>query len=189
MKKIKYYIGLDAHKRYTYYAIRNEEGIVILEGRCASLGKDIYTLLEPYLGFCKIGLESNLESYPIYDYFRSRKVNIVIGNTIQLHTLIAKNDKLDARRLSDMLRLGSFPVSFIPEGKQKHLRVLVKTRHSVLTQAAKLQVQIKSSFRRNGLVMSHITPFTKTWLARFKDYLSTNYIPDLVHLYEMYKLT
>jgi hypothetical protein len=186
MRKIRYYIGLDAHKRYTNYAIRNEEGIVVLEGRCASIGKDLYNILEPYLGFSKIGLESNLESYPIYDYFRSRKVNIVVGNTIQLRTLIAKNDRLDARRLSDMLRLNSFPISYIPEGKQKYIRVLVKTRHTVLTQAAKLQVQIKSSFRRNGLVMSHITPFTKAWLKKFKEYLSMNYIPDLVHLYEMY---
>ena len=40
--------------------------------------------------------------------------------SIRIRELIVKNDKLDARRLSDMLRLNTFPESFIPDKKLKH---------------------------------------------------------------------
>ena len=106
--KTTFYIGLDVHKAFTYYAVRDINGAIALEGKSSSIGKDLYEILEPYLHSCIIGLETNTEIYPIYEYFKEKSFDIRAGNTIQLRTLIGKNDRLDAKRLSDMLRLGSF---------------------------------------------------------------------------------
>ncbi len=67
-KKVRYYIGLDVHKKFTEYVVHNLDGNIELEGRCASIGNDLYEVLEPYLFSCVIGLETNVEIYPVYEY-------------------------------------------------------------------------------------------------------------------------
>ena len=37
-KKIRFYIGLDVHKKFTVYAVRDLDGNIVLDGRCASIG-------------------------------------------------------------------------------------------------------------------------------------------------------
>lgn len=187
-QNIKFYIGLDVHKIFTQYVIRTLEGEIVIEGRCASIGKDLYELLEPYLFSCIIGLETNTEIYPIYDYFKARNLNICAGNTIQLRTLIGKNDRLDAKRISDMLRLNTFPTAFIPEGKIKELRGLVKTRHNSLQDVKRLKLQIQAHTRKYGLRMPSGESFSKSWIKVLQSYILLNKGGiELRHMYDTYK--
>jgi len=187
-KKVKFYIGLDVHKRFTEYSVRDIDGNIQLQGRCASTGKDVYEILEPYLFSCVIGLETNVEIYPVYEYFRSKDIDIRAGNTIQLRTLVGKNDRLDAKRISDMLRLNTFPTAFIPEGKIKELRSIVKTRHSNLQEAQRLQYQIQALTRKYGLRMPPGESFTQQWKNVLEKYIVLNQGNiALKHLYDTYK--
>lgn len=187
MEKIKYFVGLDVHKRFTHYIMRDKEGQVILDGRCASTGKDVYSIIEPYLGSCSIGAESNVEVFPLYEYFSEKGKTIKIGNTIQLRTLIGKNDRLDAMRLSDMLRLNSFPCAFLPQGKLKQIRGIVKVRHTIRVESSRLQVQIQSAMRKHGLVIPGSGSFTQKWHAKLEDSLQNNHeLVELKHLLELY---
>ena len=72
--KIVFFIGLDVHKKFTEYVVRNSEGDLELEGRCASIGKELYEILGHYLFSCVIGLETNIEIYPVYEYFKEKSV-------------------------------------------------------------------------------------------------------------------
>ena len=119
---VHFFVGLDVHKRSTDYAVRDRVGTVVLEGRCASACSDLVEVLGPYLCSCVVGVECNVEVYPIHAGFLERAVDVRVANTVQLRTLVAKNDRLDARRLSDMLRLGTFPEAFIPDETLKRLR-------------------------------------------------------------------
>jgi transposase len=173
MKKIYFYIGLDVHKKTTSYAVRDDNGNIVIEGKCSSVAKDLYDILEPYLHSSLSGLECNIESYPVYDYFKAKSKDIRMGNTIQLRTLIAKNDKLDARRLSDMLRLGTFPCAYVAEGYVKELRSLVRTRHGLREQCTKIKVQIQAIVRKQGLVMPRGKSFTKRWCEALYQYMAS----------------
>ena len=173
--KIRYYVGLDVHLKSTSYIVRDIEGNIHLEGKCASKGQDLHNILEPYLFSCVIGLETNTEIYPIYEYFIEKKYDIRAGNTVQLRNLIGKNDKLDARRLSDMLRLNTFPCAFIPSGHLKELRTLVKIRHNALIDTRRIGSQIQAYMRKEGI--SFVTAgesFSKKWLNLLKKYVFDN---------------
>lgn len=188
IKKVKYFIGLDVHKKSTDYVVRDLDGTIELEGKCASIGKDLYEILEHYLFSCIIGLETNVEIYPIYEYFKEKSVDIIAGNTIQLRTLIGKNDRLDAKRISDMLRLNTFPSAFIPRGKIKQLRSIVKTRHTTLQEIHRLNYQIQALTRKYGLRMPSGESFTKRWKQVLEGYLVLNQGDiALKHLYDTYK--
>ena len=186
-KNVEFYIGLDVHKNFTAYAVRDKEGKNVKEGSCASTPQDLKANLEPYLFSCVLGLETNAEVYPIYNSFKE-KYDIRVANTIQIRTLIGKNDQLDAIRLSDMLRLGTFPCSYIPDENVSKLRTLVKIRHGFMEESVSLQLKIKSILRKLGLPMSNAKSFTKIWCSVLEKHIAFDKDGfQLRHLYDTYK--
>lgn len=152
-KKPHFFIGLDTHKKFTEYIVRDNEGNCILCGKSASNPIDLRPILEPYLHSCIIGLECNLESYPIFDSFHSEGIDIRVGNTIHLRTLVGKNDTLDAKRISDMLRLDTFPTAYIPTGNIRFLRSLVNVRHGILEENIRVKNKIKAFTRKLCIIL------------------------------------
>ena len=142
MKNPKYFIGLDVHKKKTTYVVKDQIGNIRLEGETATLYSDLYERLKPYLKQAIIGLEASTSYYTIYKEFLKNHYNIKVANTLQLRQLIVKNDPLDARRLSEMLRLGTFPSSYIPNETIQHLRSLLQVRHSFIEEKTRCNNRI-----------------------------------------------
>jgi len=184
----KFIIGLDAHKAFTQCAVRDQNGNLILNQPCATTANDVKSLIEPFSFSCIIGIECNTESYPIYDGLKN-EFNIKVANTIQLRTLVGKNDSLDAQRLADMLRLGTFPCSFIPEEHISTLRSIVKVRHSILKECTRLQHQIKAFARKNGIRLVHREGISKANLTILQKYLADHSTTSLRFLLDQYTFT
>ncbi len=173
MKNIKNYIGLDVHKLKTTYVVRDQTGNILLEGEIASQYNQLYEQLKPYLNSAEIGLESCTSYYTLYQNFLKNNYNIKVANTIQLRQLIAKNDKLDAKRLSEMLRLGTFPCSYIPNEKIQHLRSLLQVRHSLIEEKTRCNNRIQALLDRNGIVMPNQEAFGKKWREQLMQYIGS----------------
>ena len=174
MKKIKYYIGLDVHKLKTTYVVRDRLGNILLEGEVATLYNELYERLKDYLSSAIIGLESCTSYYTVYQSFLKNNYDIKVANTIQLRQLITKNDKLDAKRLSEMLRLGTFPTSYIPDEKIQHLRSLLQVRHSLMEELVRCNNRIQAFLDRNGIVMPDQEAFSKRWRQALLQYIGSS---------------
>lgn len=164
----KFYIGLDVHEHMTYYAVRAYTGQIDLSGECATQYNDLYKILEPYLHSCKIGLESCTSYYHIYWSFKKKGYDILVANTLRIRQLVAKSDRLDAERLSDMLRLGSFPTSYVPDEKLMKLRTMINLRHNFVEESTRFQNQIKSILSKHGLKIYERTSFSKKWCEKLR---------------------
>ena len=187
MKNKKYYIGLDVHKEKTTYVVRDKIGNILLEGETATLYKDLSERLKPYLKSSEIGLEACTSYYTLYQGFLKNNYSIKVANTIQLRQLIAKNDRLDAKRLSEMLRLGTFPTSYIPDEKIQHLRSLVQVRHSLMEEKVRCNTRIQAFLDRNGVVMPSYKAFTKRWRHALMQYMGSGELSlELRHEYDHY---
>lgn len=173
MKNEKYFIGLDVHKKKTTYVVRDRIGNIVLEGETATLYSELYERLEPYLKSSVIGLESCTSYYTLYQNFLKNNYSIKVANTIQLRQLIAKNDRLDAKRLSEMLRLGTFPCSYIPDEKIQHLRSLLQVRHSLMEEKTRCNNRIQAFLDRNGIVMPDQDAFGKKWRQALLQYIGS----------------
>jgi transposase len=171
--KKKYFIGLDVHKKKTTYVVLDKIGNIIVEGETATLYSELYERLEPYLKSSMIGLESCTSYYALYQNFLKNNYDIKVANTIQLRQLIAKNDKLDAKRLSEMLRLGTFPCSYIPGEKIQHLRSLLQVRHSLIEEKTRCNNRIQAFLDRNGVVMPDQDAFGKKWRQKLLQYIGS----------------
>lgn len=187
MKNTKYYIGLDVHKEKTSYCIRDKLGNILIEAEAATLYSELEHRLKPYLAASMIGLEASTSYYTLYQNFLRNNYHIKVANTIQLRQLIAKNDKLDAQRLSEMLRLGTFPCSYIPEEKIQHLRSLIQMRHALMQEKVRCNNRIQAFLDRNGVMMPLCKAFSKKWKHALMQHLgSGNISTELRYEYNHY---
>lgn len=173
MKNTKYFIGLDVHKEKTTYVVRDRIGNILLDGETATLYSELYERLKPYLNHSIIGLEASTSYYTLYQQFLKNGYSIKVANTIQLRQLIAKNDKLDAKRLSEMLRLGTFPCSYIPDDKIQRMRSLVQVRHSLMEEKVRCNTRIQAFLDRNGVIMPSYRAFSKRWRYTLMQYMGS----------------
>ncbi|MBS3098088.1 IS110 family transposase [Candidatus Woesearchaeota archaeon] len=157
----KFFVALDVHVESTEYVVRTWRGDVVLEGSCATSYPDLKSILEPYMHSCVVGIEASTCFYPLRAGFMHDNITVKVANVLQIRQLIAKTDKLDARRLSDMLRLGTFPESFIPPKEIQELRELVAIRHSFLQESNKVESKIWASLARDGIKIPTRSLFTK----------------------------
>lgn len=189
MKKIQFYIGLDVHENMTAYAVRSFKGAIVKSGECATRYDDLYKALEPHLFSCKIGLESCTSYYHIYWGFKKKGYDVLVANTLRIRQLVAKDDRLDAERLSDMLRLGSFPTSYVPDETLMRLRPLVNLRQNFVEESTSFQNQIKSTLAKHGLQIHERTNFSKRWCEQLQKYIAEYpELPELYHTYEHYQM-
>jgi transposase len=187
MKNTKYFIGLDVHKEKTSYCVRNKLGNILTEAEAATLYSELEPRLKPYLAASMIGLEASTSYYTLYQNFLRNNYPVKVANTIQLRQLIAKNDKLDARRLSEMLRLGTFPCSYIPEEKIQHLRSMVQMRHAFMQEKVRCNNRIQAFLDRNGVVMPMCKAFSKKWKHALMQYMGSGDIStELRYEYDHY---
>jgi transposase len=185
--KCKYFIGLDVHKEKTTYVVRDKLGNILLEGEAPTLYSELHERLKPYLNPSVIGLEASTSYYTLYQEFLKNGYNIKVANTIQLRQLIAKNDKLDAKRLAEMLRLGTLPTSYIPDEKIQRLRSLVQVRHSLMEEKVRSNVRIQAFLDRNGVLMPSYRAFSKRWRYALMQYMGSGDLSmELRHGYDHY---
>jgi transposase len=162
MAEKKFFVGLDVHTGMTQYAVRAWNGNVISEGKTASRYADLKKILEPYFFSCVVGMEACTGFYPLRDGFLNDGVSVKVANVLRIRELVVKNDKLDALRLSDMLRLGSFPESFIPDKTLQALRDLVTLRHSFVEENVRTQSRIWAALTMHGIRIIKKSLFSKS---------------------------
>jgi len=185
--KTKYYVGLDVHKETTTYAVRDRNGNIVAEGKTATLYGDLYPELKTYLKSAIIGLEASTSYYTLYHQFLKEGYTAKVANTVQMRQLITKNDKLDAQRLAEMLRLGNFPTSYVPDEDIQHLRSLVHMRHALMEEKTRCNLRIQATLDRNKVVMPPHKAFSKRWKNTIMQHMSSGKVsPELRYACDHY---
>jgi transposase len=189
METKQFYVGLDVHTTMTAYAVRAAKGSIVLSGECATRYDDLQKILAPYLLQAAIVVEACTGYYHLYWEFKNRGYDIIVANTLRIRQLVAKSDRLDAERLSDMLRLGSIPPSYVPDTKLMKLRSLVHLRQSFVEESTAIKNKIIAYLTRYGLTIHERTPFGKRWLEQLQHHICEHpELTDLYHTYEHYKV-
>tara|TARA_Y100000031_G_scaffold92895_1_gene101977 strand:+ start:180 stop:1193 length:1014 start_codon:yes stop_codon:yes gene_type:complete len=188
-KQVKFYIGLDVHQNMTAYAVRSWKGDIVLGGECATRFEDLFKVLEPYLISSVVGLEACTSYYHIYWSFKEKGYDIRVANTLRIRQLIVKNDRIDAERLSDMLRLGSYPTSYVPSKELMKLRSMINIRHNFVEEQTRFKNQISSCLAKHGLKIHERTKFTKKWTDQLLVILAEHpELKELHYAYEHFKI-
>jgi len=180
----KYYIGLDVHKKQTTYAVKNNKGVTVMEGKCATQYKDISKNLSKYINKSSVIMEACTSYYHLYENMKKNGIDVHVANVIQLRKCIGKNDKMDAERLGDMYRLNALPESYIPNKEIQNLRIMINIYHNIVRENVRFQNQIGAVLDMKG-VFSPVNDFSsKGGMIFLSQYLMKNNDFSIRYLYD-----
>lgn len=141
-----YYIGLDVHKNFTQACVMDEKGDVLLETRFPSTPDGVDCLVEKLpLGVFKTVVEASSCVYPLVDALRKRDFTVYLAHPLAVKWItssVKKTDRVDARKLADLLRLNVLPEAYAPTPEIRMSRSLGRERIQLTRVRTMLRNQI-----------------------------------------------
>lgn len=145
-----YYIGLDIHKKVIAYCIKAEDGRLVGEGNIEASRKALDEWLAglpgPWLG----AMEATMFTGWIYDYLAPHALGLKVAHPAMLKAITVakkKNDRADAEKIVDLLRVNLLPECYMFPTDMRELRRVLRYRNHIVRTAVKMQNKI------SGLLM------------------------------------
>jgi transposase len=162
---IYHYIGFDVHKKSISYCVKAPDGKIIEEGKLRATRQVLREWAQKRTEAWHGAMEATLFSGWIYDVLKPFAAELQMGNPSMMKAIGAakkKNDKLDARKIADLVRCDLLPVCYVASAEMRELRRLLRYRNTVVAHA----VQMKN--RMSGLLMEAGAEYNKEQLHRKK---------------------
>jgi transposase len=158
---ISHYIGFDVHKKSISYCVKTADGKIIEEGKLRAtrqvLREWAQKRQEPWHG----AMEATLFSGWIYDALKPFAAELQMGNPSMMKAIGAakkKSDRLDARKIADLVRCNLLPVCYVAPVQMRELRRLLRYRNTVVAQAVRMKNKM------SGLLMEVGAEYNKQQL-------------------------
>lgn len=153
-------IALDVHRRYSFVSVDDGNGRVIAEGRIVHERGAIEAYLRQYQPGTPVAVEATGTWYWVVDEIEraglepllvhARKAKVMLG-------CVNKTDRLDARGLNRLQRVGTLPTVWIPSGALRDQREVVRTRMWLVSQRTGLKNRIHGMVGRYGLRVPQVS--------------------------------
>jgi len=137
-----HYVGLDVHKKIIAFCVKKVDGTVVGEGTVkaprGALREWAEDLPRPWIG----GMEATLFTGWIYDFLKPYAHELKVGHSFMLKAICAskkKNDRLDARKLTDALRCDWFPTCHMAPPEIRDLRRVLRYRNFLVREAIRMK--------------------------------------------------
>src|SRR5207244_12627282 len=129
-------------KNYTSYCIMEDDGAVLLEGRCPN---DELPGIFSLRGEKQAVLEAGGNWYYVYDLLDPCVDRLMLAHPLRVRAIAAarvKTDAIDARTLAHLLRSDLIPESYVPPAAVRELRELLRSRYDLVKQRTALQNRV-----------------------------------------------
>jgi len=170
---VNHYIGFDVHKKTVSYCVKIADGRIVEEGKLRATHDTLCQWAgrrqEPWHG----AMEATLFSGWIYDALKPFAAELQMGHPALMKAIGAskkKNDKLDARKIADLVRCDLLPACYVAPPETRELRRMLRYRNLVVAQAVRMKNKM------SGLLMEVGAEYNKQQLhgkEYFTELLST----------------
>ena len=157
---MEYYIGCDAHKKYSIFSGLSEVGEVIEPQRVEHKKEEFRSFLETLPGRSRIAVETVGNWYWLINEMEKaghRPLLVHAGKAKLMMGQINKTDKLDARGLAILARNGTLPAVWIPPGELRDQRELPRMRMAMSQVRTKFKNRIHAVFAKYGITFDEVS--------------------------------
>lgn len=145
-----YYIGLDIHKKTIAYCVKRIDGVLVKQGTVAAERKALLSWLSEIPGSWIGAMEATMFTGWVYDFLKPHAVELKVAHPEMLKAITAakkKNDRADAEKITDLLRVDLLPECYMAPEELRELRRILRYRNMVVRTASKLKNKV------SGLLM------------------------------------
>jgi len=147
------YIGLDLHKRSISYCVKTASGKIVDEGTLASSRMTLVEWAEELPGPWVGAMEATIFTGWVYDALLPYASGLSVGHPPMLKAICCskkKGDKIDARKLADLLRCDLFPECTMLPKATRDLRRVLRFRNQVVRQLVRMKNTISGLLMESG---------------------------------------
>jgi transposase len=178
---VNHYIGFDVHKKSVSYCVKSADGRILEEGKLRATHQALRQWAQKRQEAWRGAMEATLFSGWIYDTLKPFAAELQMGHPAMMKAIGAskkKNDKLDARKIADLVRCDLLPACYVAPVEIRELRQMLRYRNLVVAQAVRMKNKMA------GLLMEAGAEYNKQRLhgkKYFTELLDTvQEVPDSV---------
>jgi len=153
-----HYVGLDVHKKTIAYCIKTIGGKTVRQGVVGAERKALRQWLTELPGPWMGALEATIFTGWIYDFLKPHAMELKVAHPEMLKAITAakkKNDRADAEKLADLLRVNLLPECTMLSEELRELRRILRYRNLVVRTATQMKNKV------SGLLMEVGAPYDK----------------------------
>ena len=150
-----HYIGLDVHKKTIAYCIKTVNGTTVQQGVISAERKALRQWLTELPGPWMGALEATIFTGWIYDFLKPHAVELKVAHPEMLKAITAakkKNDRADAEKLADLLRVNLLPECTMMSEELRELRRILRYRNLVVRTATQMKNKMSGLLMEVGAI-------------------------------------
>jgi len=169
------YIGLDVHKEAIAIAVLNRVGKVVMESIVETKASTLLDFLHGLRGELHVTLEEGTWAAWLYEVLKPHVAELVVCNPRRNALLKegSKSDKIDARKLAELLRSGMLRAVYHGENGLRALRELVRSYEAVSKDVRRVMNRLKALYRGWGIPCKGIQVYGRRhrqqWLEKLRE--------------------
>jgi transposase len=172
MNDIKY-IGIDVHQATSVFAVINQQGKLQGEAIIETQPEPIIDFLRGQRGTLWVAFEEGTYANWLYDVIQPHVAKIVVCDPRKNKMDANKTDKIDAKRIGELLRLNAIKAVYHGEHSTRALKEIARSYLSLKQDATRVMNRLKAIFRGRGIRCSGTSVYQpknrKHWLEKLSD--------------------
>jgi len=168
------YIGMDVHKEAVVIAVRNSNGQLVMESIVETKASSLLQFVHGVQGELHVTWEEGTWAAWLYDLLKPHVHEVLVCNPRRNALLKegSKNDKVDARKLSDLLRTGMLRPVYHGEHGLRTLRELARSYQTISQDLKRVMNRIKDLYRGWGIPCAgtqvYAPRYREEWLQKIE---------------------
>ncbi len=172
MNTIKY-IGIDMHQEASVFAAMNQQGKLEAEAIIETQPKPIIDFIKGQRGTVWITFQEGKYANWLYDVIHPHVAKLLVCDLGKNKLDGNKTDKIDARRLAELLRLNALKAVYYRQNSSRILKELARSYVSLQQDTTRVMNRLKAIFRGHGIpcrgTSIYLAENRKEWLEKLMD--------------------
>lgn len=157
---MSYYVGCDAHKKFSQIAVLDETGQLRDEAKVMHTRSAIRDYFTRFPEGTQVALETVGNWYWIADEIEAAGCEPLLAHAAKAKLMMGhtnKTDKLDAKGLATLLRNGTLPQVWLPPGELRDERELPRTRMALCKVRTALKNRVQSTLAKYAITIDEVS--------------------------------
>src|SRR6266851_409340 len=174
MSRDSKYIGMDVHKEAVVIAVLNSSGKLVMESIVETRASSILQFIHGLRGELHVTWEEGTWAAWLYDLLQPQVARVLVCDPRRNALLKEgnKNDKVDARKLADLLRTGMLRPVYHGENGLRTLRELGRSYQTISQDLNRVMNRLKALYRGWGIACAgtqvYAPRYREEWLQKIE---------------------
>ena len=161
MKSVKY-IGLDVHQATISIAVLDANGKLVMQSVIATQASTILDFIQGVRGELHVALEEGISAHWLYGLLKPHVYSVMVCDARKSALMNAgnKSDRIEARKLAELLRAGQLSSVFHDDVGVRTLRELARSYLTLTQDVTRVMNRIKGVYRSQAIACAGEKPYS-----------------------------